>query len=184
MAETSILQVQNLSRSVVDTQGHSLQVISSLSFAVSTGQILFVRGPSGVGKSLLLRSLALLDPVQVRPVSRKPQALVSCYTAAVEGHRYLRAFLACGTNACCHCVHLSVPGFDLSACTHEYDRSAAAEPIKCITWVLHVAASWIGAGAWKRMLPTRVECAAVLLLHPNIVYILQTIVNTDQQTTA
>mmetsp|Transcript_2537 Transcript_2537/g.7620 ORF Transcript_2537/g.7620 Transcript_2537/m.7620 type:complete len:230 (-) Transcript_2537:2825-3514(-) len=64
MAETSILQVQNLSRSVVDTQGHSLQVISSLSFAVSTGQILFVRGPSGVGKSLLLRSLALLDPVQ------------------------------------------------------------------------------------------------------------------------
>ena len=66
MAERASLHVQNLSRSVVDGQGHSLQVIASLSFVVAAGQILFVRGPSGVGKTLLLRSVALLDPVQVR----------------------------------------------------------------------------------------------------------------------
>jgi hypothetical protein len=33
-----------------------------ISFALQQGEVLFVRGPSGVGKSLLLRSLAHLDP--------------------------------------------------------------------------------------------------------------------------
>ncbi len=79
MAERASLHVQNLSRSVVDGQGHSLQVIASLSFVVAAGQTLFVRGPSGVGKTLLLRSLALLDPVQVRLTAefeRVPVALL------------------------------------------------------------------------------------------------------------
>lgn len=79
MAERASLHVQNLSRSVVGGQGHSLQVIASLSFVVAAGQTLFVRGPSGVGKTLLLRSLALLDPVQVRLTAefeRVPVALL------------------------------------------------------------------------------------------------------------
>ncbi len=38
-------------------------IISGLNFTVRAGEILFIRGPSGVGKTLLLRSLAYLDPV-------------------------------------------------------------------------------------------------------------------------
>ena len=40
-------------------------IITNLSFRVLQGETLFVRGASGVGKSLLLRCLALLDPLQV-----------------------------------------------------------------------------------------------------------------------
>lgn len=60
-----VLKVQNLCRSVSDSDGGERQILTALSFAVTTSDILFVRGPSGVGKTLLLRSLALLDPVQV-----------------------------------------------------------------------------------------------------------------------
>jgi ABC-type transporter Mla maintaining outer membrane lipid asymmetry ATPase subunit MlaF len=38
---------------------------SGLDFDVCRGDVLFVRGPSGVGKTLLLRTLACLDPVEV-----------------------------------------------------------------------------------------------------------------------
>ena len=43
----------------------SLFCRTDISFSVRRGDILFVRGPSGVGKSLLLRALAYLDPIQV-----------------------------------------------------------------------------------------------------------------------
>lgn len=36
-------------------------ILSNLSFRVRSGETLFIRGPSGVGKSLLLRCLAYLD---------------------------------------------------------------------------------------------------------------------------
>lgn len=36
---------------------------SGIDFTVRSGETLFIRGPSGVGKTLLLRSLALLDPL-------------------------------------------------------------------------------------------------------------------------
>lgn len=36
-----------------------------ISFEICRGDILFVRGPSGVGKTLLLRTLACLDPIEV-----------------------------------------------------------------------------------------------------------------------
>ena len=57
---TSGLQVENLQRSVGERV-----IITKLSFGVQEGEVLFVRGPSGVGKSLLLRALACLDPLQV-----------------------------------------------------------------------------------------------------------------------
>uniref|UniRef100_A0A7S1WYX0 ABC transporter domain-containing protein n=1 Tax=Tetraselmis chuii TaxID=63592 RepID=A0A7S1WYX0_9CHLO len=53
------LEVRNLRRVVSNTV-----VLSDVNFAVSQKEIMFVRGPSGVGKSLLLRSLAGLDPTQ------------------------------------------------------------------------------------------------------------------------
>ncbi|KAL0038243.1 hypothetical protein WJX79_009937 [Trebouxia sp. C0005] len=56
----SVLDVRNLKR-VVDGR----VIITNLSFSVkSPGDVLFIRGASGVGKSLLLRVLACLDPLQ------------------------------------------------------------------------------------------------------------------------
>lgn len=52
------LVVSNLRRSVGGRLLHS-----GISLTVRSGDILFITGPSGVGKSLLLRSLAYLDPL-------------------------------------------------------------------------------------------------------------------------
>ncbi|GAB4820659.1 hypothetical protein N2152v2_007705 [Parachlorella kessleri] len=57
-SEGSVLTVSNLGRTI---NGH--QIHSGISFTVRSGEVLFVRGPSGVGKTLLLRSLAYLDPL-------------------------------------------------------------------------------------------------------------------------
>lgn len=51
------LRVQGLCRSVGGRPIHQ-----NLTFSVASGETLFVVGPSGVGKSLLLRELACLDP--------------------------------------------------------------------------------------------------------------------------
>lgn len=39
-------------------------ILSDINFDLHTKEILFVSGPSGVGKTLLLRALAYLDPIQ------------------------------------------------------------------------------------------------------------------------
>ena len=58
--ERCTLTVKHLKRAV-----HDRPILQDISFAITTGEVLFVRGPSGVGKSLLLRCLAHLDPIQV-----------------------------------------------------------------------------------------------------------------------
>ena len=55
-----MLHVRDLQREVNDRI-----ILTNINFTLQTGDILFVRGPSGVGKSLLLRALAYLDPIQV-----------------------------------------------------------------------------------------------------------------------
>ena len=58
---SSVLEVRNLKRVVEDGR----VIITNLSFSVhSPGDVLFIRGASGVGKSLLLRVLACLDSLQ------------------------------------------------------------------------------------------------------------------------
>ncbi|KAG2481952.1 hypothetical protein HYH03_019085, partial [Edaphochlamys debaryana] len=54
-----LLEVRGLRRDIGDRT-----ILQGISFTLEEGQVLFVRGPSGVGKSLLLRALAALDPVQ------------------------------------------------------------------------------------------------------------------------
>lgn len=54
-----VLEVRGLKRSIAESV-----FFDQLSFSVRTGDVLFVRGPSGVGKSLLLRCLACLDDHQ------------------------------------------------------------------------------------------------------------------------
>ncbi len=58
--DSGTLEIRNLKRAVGDRT-----IITSLTFTVKRGEVIFVRGPSGVGKSLLLRALAYLDPIQV-----------------------------------------------------------------------------------------------------------------------
>jgi ABC-type iron transport system FetAB ATPase subunit len=53
------LIVRNLTRTIGDKV-----LWSNISFSVRRGETIFIRGPSGVGKTLLLRSLACLDPIQ------------------------------------------------------------------------------------------------------------------------
>ena len=57
---SAILEVHDLKRVVGDRT-----ILTDINFSVRAGEILFIRGPSGVGKSLLLRALAYLDPIQV-----------------------------------------------------------------------------------------------------------------------
>lgn len=59
--QRSVLKVTNLRR-VIEEGGRV--ILAAISFEVSTGEILFITGPSGVGKSLLLRAVALLDPIE------------------------------------------------------------------------------------------------------------------------
>ena len=58
------LIVKNLSRSIGDKI-----LWSNISFTLRRGETLFIRGPSGVGKTLLLRALACLDPIQTGEIS-------------------------------------------------------------------------------------------------------------------
>lgn len=60
---TSTLVVSELTREI-----DNKRIFSDINFSLDRGDILFVRGPSGVGKSILLRSIAALDPIQVREV--------------------------------------------------------------------------------------------------------------------
>lgn len=53
------LSVKNFTRSIGDKV-----LWSNVSFSLKRGETLFIRGPSGVGKTLLLRAVACLDPVQ------------------------------------------------------------------------------------------------------------------------
>ena len=77
-----MLQVRDLQREV-----NERIILTNINFTLKTGDILFVRGPSGVGKSLLLRALAYLDPIQVSAEMLGRIHSVSGHTRVV----YLRA---------------------------------------------------------------------------------------------
>ena len=58
--EAAHLQISSLSRVLGDRL-----LFSDISFSVRSGDCLFITGPSGVGKTLLMRLLACLDDAQV-----------------------------------------------------------------------------------------------------------------------
>lgn len=55
-----MLQVNNLTRTIA---GSNVQLLSGISLTINASERLSLTGPSGSGKSLLLRALALLDPI-------------------------------------------------------------------------------------------------------------------------
>lgn len=61
MSSAPLLEVHGLRRAFGERV-----IIHDISFGLRCGEILFIRGASGVGKSLLLRALAHLDPIQVQ----------------------------------------------------------------------------------------------------------------------
>lgn len=59
-----LLTAQGLSRTVLDQTGSSRVLWSGLGLELYPGERLAVTGPSGSGKSLLLRALSTLDPLE------------------------------------------------------------------------------------------------------------------------
>ncbi|TGD42348.1 heme ABC exporter ATP-binding protein CcmA [Pseudotabrizicola sediminis] len=60
-----------------------LTVLEGVSFSVEPGQALILRGPNGVGKTTLLRTLAGLQPAVAGSISAPPESLT--YAAHADG---------------------------------------------------------------------------------------------------
>ncbi|MEH7829207.1 heme ABC exporter ATP-binding protein CcmA [Gemmobacter denitrificans] len=60
-----------------------LTVLQGLTFALAPGQALILRGPNGIGKTTLLRSLAGLQPAVAGVISLSPDAIA--YAAHADG---------------------------------------------------------------------------------------------------
>lgn len=60
-----------------------LTVLEGVSFSLAAGQALILRGPNGVGKTTLLRTLAGLQPAVAGTVSTPPESLT--YAAHADG---------------------------------------------------------------------------------------------------
>ena len=103
--ERCTLTVKHLKRVVSDRT-----ILQDISFAITTGEVLFVRGPSGVGKSLLLRCLAHLDPISVRTPTPGPgracrplQPRMRLSGASRDGMMQIRSICNNVENACSRC---------------------------------------------------------------------------------
>jgi heme exporter protein A len=60
-----------------------LTVLEGISFALSPGQVLILRGPNGVGKTTVLRTLAGLQPAVAGSINMAPETLT--YAAHADG---------------------------------------------------------------------------------------------------
>lgn len=79
---TPALVVSELTREIENTP-----VFKNISFAVNKGEILFIRGPSGVGKSVLLRAIASLDPIQAGLVWIPVWIIITCCSPPHTPHQ-------------------------------------------------------------------------------------------------
>ncbi|PRY26252.1 heme exporter protein A [Aliiruegeria haliotis] len=70
-----------------------LRVLEGVSFRVSPGQALVLRGPNGIGKTTLLRTLAGLQPADAGSVDPGPEAMA--YASHADGNK---ATLTVGEN--------------------------------------------------------------------------------------
>lgn len=57
-----MITVSHLSKSYVNPDGNSIQVLKDVNCEIKPGEVISIIGPSGTGKSTFLRALNLLDP--------------------------------------------------------------------------------------------------------------------------
>ena len=69
-------------RNLACTRG-GVAVLETVSFSLSSGQVLLLRGPNGIGKTTLLRTLAGLQPALEGDVIAEPDAIT--YGAHADG---------------------------------------------------------------------------------------------------
>jgi ABC-type molybdenum transport system ATPase subunit/photorepair protein PhrA len=67
-APAAVLQISNLAVQF----GTDQPILSNISFGLKANEIAFVRGPSGIGKSRLLRAIAELETAHVRFLGDMP----------------------------------------------------------------------------------------------------------------
>lgn len=104
LTSSPLLEVEDLVRSF----GPGNTVLSGINFSLNEGEALLVRGPSGVGKTQLLRAIASLDDLQggqLRLHGKTPnqlgqphwrtQASLSEYTWRLASAAYRRAASGC-----------------------------------------------------------------------------------------
>ena len=57
----SVVQIQNVSRTYWNTRGEKVDALSGISLDVSPGELVCLLGPTGCGKTTLLRLVAGLE---------------------------------------------------------------------------------------------------------------------------
>ena len=58
-------------------------ILENLSFTLAAGDLLILRGPNGIGKTTLLRSIAGLQPIQAGQIQADPETIA--YAAHADG---------------------------------------------------------------------------------------------------
>ncbi len=125
-AVTALLEARELGRRALDPAGaEGPWLLRGISLAVEPGERIAVLGPSGAGKTLLLRSLALLDPMDEGEVLWRaesvPDERVPAYRRQVI-YLHQRPALLEGTVE----ANLRRP-FDFAVTTGGYDSGRARE---------------------------------------------------------